>query len=218
MRTPHSNLLRCVRTTALLGSVVLASTSCGEVARTGQSPAYLIVDAVEAASGAVPGQFGSTLSSDVQTLVPATINGQQVRVPTVFGDVGRVTFRLALRNPGSPTSPLGPTTLNEVTISRYRVVFRRADGRNTAGVDIPHGFDGAFTVTVPAGGSAGAGFDLVRIQAKLEPPLRNLVDSGAQNVISTIAEITFFGRDQAGNEVSATGSISITFSDFGDPS
>ena len=43
------------------------------------------------------------------------------------------------------------------------------------------------------------------------------MSGGAQNVISTIAEVTFYGRDQAGNEVSVTGSISVNFSDFGDP-
>ena len=129
-----------------------------------------------------------------------------------------MTLRLGLRNPGAPGSPNTPTALNDVTITRYRVAYRRSDGRNTQGVDVPWGFDGAFTVTVPANGSASAGFDLVRIQAKLEQPLSNLAGGGAQNVISTIAEITFYGRDQAGNEVSVTGSISVNFSDFGDPS
>ena len=46
---------------------------------------------------------------------------------------------------------------------------------------------GTPTVTIPGSGSAGAGFDLVLVQAKLEPPLRNLAGGGAQNVISTIA-------------------------------
>ncbi len=218
MRTPHSNLIQRARMAAYVGAVALASTSCGEVARTGQSPAYLIIESIEAASGAEPTQFGSTLNSDVLTLVDTQIGGQTVKVPTVFNDIGRATFRLALRNPGSPTSPLGPTTLNEVTILRYRVVFRRADGRNTPGVDVPHGFDGAFTVTVPASGTAGAGFDLVRIQAKQEPPLSNMPRGGAQSIISTIAEITFYGRDQVGNEVSVTGAITVNFADFGDPS
>jgi hypothetical protein len=116
-----------------------------------------------------------------------------------------------------PTSPLGPTTLNEITITRYRVNFVRSDGRNTPGVDVPYGFDGAFTLTVPATGSAQAGFDLVRHQAKAEPPLRNLVGGGSARFISTIAEITFFGRDQAGNEVSVTGSINVNFGDWADP-
>lgn len=200
---------------ALIGAVALSAASCGEVARTGQSPAFLIIDSIQGASGADPGAFGSTLSSDVLTNVPGAGN---VRVPTVFADLGRVTLRLAMRNPGSTANPTSPSTLNEVTITRYRVTYRRSDGRNTQGVDVPYGFDGAFTLTIPSGGSAGAGFDLVRVQAKLEPPLRNLANGGAQNVISTIAEVTFYGRDQAGNEVSATGTISVNFSDFGDPS
>ena len=37
-------------------------------------------------------------------------------------------------------------------------------------------------------------------------------------MISTIAEVTFYGRDQAGNEISVTGLLSINFGDFGDPS
>lgn len=204
---------RAVRA-ALIGAVALSAASCGEVARTGQSPAFLIIDSLQGASGADPGTFGSIVSSDVVTNVPTGA----VLIPTVFADLGRVTVRLALRNPGTPGSPTSPSTLNEVTLTRYRVTYRRSDGRNTQGVDVPWGFDGAFTVTVPSGGSASVGFDLVRVQAKLESPLRNLAGGGAQNVISTIAEITFYGRDQAGNEVSVTGSISVNFSDFGDPS
>jgi hypothetical protein len=139
-------------------------------------------------------------------------------VPTIFGDPGRVALRLGLRNPGTTANPTSPSTLNEITVSRYRVQYRRSDGRNVPGVDVPYGFDGAFTGTVSTTGSLTAGFDLVRVQAKIEPPLKNLANGGAQNVISTIAEITFFGRDQAGNEVSVTGSISVNFSDYGDPS
>jgi len=37
-------------------------------------------------------------------------------------------------------------------------------------------------------------------------------------VISTIAHVTFYGKDQNGNEVSVTGSISVNFADWGDPS
>jgi len=191
---------------ALVGAVAVAASSCGEVARTGQSPAFVIIDSIQGASGANPGAFASVLPSDVVT------NG------TVFNDLGQVTMRLAMRNPGTPSNPTSPSTLNEVTITRYRVTYRRSDGRNTQGVDVPYGFDGAFTVTIPAGGSAGAGFDLVRVQAKLEPPLRNLRGSGAQIIISTIADVTFYGSDQAGNEVTVTGSIGVNFSDFADPS
>jgi hypothetical protein len=201
---------------AFIGAAAVGAASCGEVARTGQSPAFLVIEALEGASGADPTRFGTVLASDVVTLVQ--VSGQTTRVPTIFADPGRVVLRLGLRDPGPSTSPNSPSTLNEITILRYRVQYRRSDGRNVQGVDVPYGFDGAFTATVPAGGNLSAGFDLVRVQAKLEPPLANLVNGGAQNVISTIAEVTFFGRDQAGNEVSVTGTISVNFSDFGDPS
>ena len=215
MRSPEM-FVRRAGLAALMGAALLGVAGCGKVARTGQSPAFLIIDSIEGASGADPNNFGTVVASDVVTLVQ--VSGQAQRVPTIFADPGRVQFRLALRNPGSPASPTSPSTLNEITITRYRVQYRRSDGRNVQGVDVPYGFDGAFTATVPAGGSLSAGFDLVRIQAKLEPPLSNLVNFGGQNVISTIAEVTFFGRDQVGNEVSVTGSISVNFSDFGDPS
>ena len=35
---------------------------------------------------------------------------------------------------------------------------------------------------------------------------------------STIAEITFYGRDQAGHDVNTTARISVNFADWGDPS
>ena len=83
---------------------------------------------------------------------------------------------------------------------------------------MPYGFDGAFTVTVPASGTAQGGFDIVRHQSKREPPLSNMRGGGGAQLLTVIAEITFYGRDQAGNEVSVTGSVSINFADFGDPS
>jgi hypothetical protein len=126
-------------------------------------------------------------------------------------------MRIALKNPGTITSPVAPTTLNEVTITRFRVNFVRSDGRNTQGVDVPWGFDGAMTVTIPANGTASGVFDLVRHSMKSEPPLRNLIAGGNARFISTIAEITFFGHDQAGNEVTAVGTMSVNFGDWADP-
>jgi hypothetical protein len=202
---------QCVGVLAMAGAA-LASAGCGKVAGTGQAPSYLIVASIQGASGAEPGEFGTILNSDVQTLVNQTINGQQVRVPTIFSDIGEVTFRLGLKNPESPT---GPSELNSITINRYRVVYRRADGRNVQGVDVPYSFDGAFTVTVS--GDTTAGFDLVRIQAKMESPLANLVSNGGGLAISAIAEVTFYGADQAGNQVMATANIGVNFSDWGDP-
>jgi hypothetical protein len=101
-----------------------------------------------------------------------------------------------------------------VTFTRYRVAYRRADGRNTPGVDVPYPFDSAATFTVGEE-DVTVTFQLVRHTAKEEAPLRAL--SNNATIIQTIAEVTFYGRDQAGNEVSATGNIGIAFGNFGDP-
>ena len=196
---------------------VASSASCaGDLARTGRSPVFLIVDNISAASGADAGTFSSLLNSDVLTLVEQTVNGVVVRVPTIFNDTGRATLRIALKNPGTIAVPTTPTTINEVTITRYRVDFKRTDGRNERGVDVPYGFDGGTTVTVGAQGVV-VGFDMVRHTMKSEPPLRNLINAGGLRQINTLAEITFYGRDQAGNEISVTAVISVNFADFGDP-
>ena len=101
-----------------------------------------------------------------------------------------------------------------MTISRYRVVYRRTDGHNTPGVDVPFPFDSAITFTVTADGGS-TGFNLVRHSAKQEAPLASLAFN--PDLINTIADVTFYGQDQAGNDVSATGSIGIDFGNFGDP-
>lgn len=191
--------------------------ACGPAGLGGRSPAALVIDVLEASSGAAPDRFGHVLFSDVETLVEMDEEGQRVRRATVVADAGRATFRLTLRNPGLPASPLAPSPLNEITVTRYRVRFFRADGRNLPGVDVPHAFDGALTLTVPASGQVAGTFTLVRPQAKLEPPLAALRRGGAARLISAVAEVAFFGRDQAGHEVDAAGLLSVHFGDFDDP-
>ena len=138
-------------------------------------------------------------------------------VATVFQDAGRATFHLALKDPGSAGLPTSPSSANTVSFTRYRVEYRRADGRNTPGVDVPYGFDGGMAVAI-AGENASVGqLTLVRAQAKEEAPLRALIGGGGARTISTIAEVTFYGTDQAGRAVSVTGHINIDFSDWSDP-
>ena len=196
------------RGTALtIALATVLSTSCGDTVRQGTGNSFLILNALEGASGAEPTEFGGTLQSDVVTVVEEN--------PTIFSDVGRARFALGLKDPGSSAAPNAPTQFDFITIDRYRVRFIRADGRNVPGVDVPYGFDGAITVTV-AGGETAAGFEIVRHAMKLESPLAALAFNGV--IITTIAEVTFYGRDQAGHEVSVTGRITVDFGNFGDPS
>jgi hypothetical protein len=202
---------------ALAFSCAAALAACGKGLPPGTSSSYLILDSIEAASGAKPNEFAGVLSSDVLTFIKTTIDGQEVRVPTIFADNAQATFRLALKDPGAQTQPNLPTSTNFITITRYRVEYIRSDGRQTQGVDVPYSFDGAMTLTVGDVQVSG-GLNLVRIQAKQEAPLSGLAAGGGANVISTIARITFYGRDQAGREVSVTGQIGVNFADWGDPS
>lgn len=204
-------------TAALLAAAALTTSACGEVARTGRSPGYLIIDSLEGAAGIKPDEFVGNVLSDVITNIKVKIGETETLVPTVFNDVGRGTFRIGLKNPGPAAQPTAPSPLNAITITRYRIVFKRTDGRNTQGVDVPYAVDGGMTITVPSNGTAQGIFDLVRHAAKAEAPLRALRGNGGAQLISTIADITFFGADQSGNEVSVTGSLSVTFGDFGDP-
>ena len=114
------------------------------------------------------------------------------------------------------TNPTGPTSNNAITVNRYRVTSRRSDGRNTPGVDVPYAFDGAVTFTVTPGDEQTVPFNLVRVQAKAEAPLSALRGNGGAMVISTLADVTFYGRDQAGRDVSVTGTIGVNFADWAD--
>lgn len=185
-----------IRLAGVLTLIVLSS-SCGDVTRQGTASTFLIVRSLTA-DGA------SVLNSDVLTVVGGA--------PTILDDAGSVTFGLGLKDPGSANSPNVPTQNNWITVNRYHVTFVRTDGRNTPGVDVPYAFDGAFTALVS--GDTSVGFTWVRHQAKGEAPLAALARNGL--VISTIAQITFYGHDQTGREVSATGQMSINFANFGD--
>lgn len=188
----------------LLTGTVSLGTGCSQTVRQGQSPAYLVLQRLEAAAGGeqAASTFSTVLRSDVRTK------------GSIFEDSGSVSLRLALRD---ITNPTGPTTNNLVTLSRYRVEFRRTDGRNTPGEDVPYAFEGAMTMTVGEQVTSGV-FTLVRAQAKLERPLITLVGTnGGALLISTIADVTFFGKDQTGRDVTVSGSISVNFADWADP-
>jgi hypothetical protein len=186
--------------------LILASVSCGSLTRQGTSSSYLIVTSLEAAPGGVTaGTFGSVLLSDVIVVKDG--------VASIYSDQGRVTFGLGLKDPGPSTSPATPTQNNFITVNRYHVRYIRADGHNIEGVDVPYAFDDAFTVTVS--GDTTAGFTAVRNQAKQEAPLAALALNPI--VVSTLAEVTFYGHDQTGREVSAVGNLSVSFANFADP-
>jgi hypothetical protein len=173
-------------------AALAVSISCGDVVRSSDSPTMLSIDSIRPS-----GTFASTLMSDVIT--EGTMNR----------DIARATVSAIMKN-----VTVAPTTNNDVTLKRYHVTYRRSDGRNVEGVDVPFAFDGAVTSTIPAGGSATFDFEIVRPLAKAEAPLIQL--RSGTTALSTIAEVTFFGTDQTGNDLSVTGSVLIEFANFSD--
>ncbi len=148
------------------------------------------------------------------TVAGGTSFGNPLTKGGIYEDNGRVTLQLAMKD---VTNPTGPTANNLITLNRYRVEFRRTDGRNTPGEEVPYAFDGAMGLTVGEQ-AVSVVFTLVRAQAKLEKPLVTLVgNNGGALLISTIADVTFFGKDQTGRDVTVTGSMSINFADWADP-
>jgi len=179
---------------ALAGAVAL-SVSCGDLVRQGHSPVMLVVESL------VDGNGNHTLRSDV--LVAGAI----------VNDLATASLRIQLKDQGSLGVVASPTLTNQVVIDRYRVEYRRADGHNTPGVDVPYTFDSALTQTITEDGDDVI-FQIVRHVAKAEAPLAALSPSG--NIISTIATVTFYGHDLAGNDISTSANMGIDFADFAD--
>ena len=174
-----------------IAALVVSAAACGEFTRQGRAPVVVVVDRLSTQDGQ------GTLLSDVVTK------------NSTFNDMAKVEMSLVSKDPGTGS---GPSDLNAVTITRYRVEYRRTDGRNLQGTDVPYAFDSALTFTVS--GSQGSSFQIVRHTAKSEAPLKAL---GVNNdIISTIAYVTFYGHDQAGNDVSATATMGIDFGNFAD--
>ena len=191
--TRRSMRMRSVMGLVFLVAAAAGTISCGDVVRLSQSPMMLVVGSLSAGTANT-----NTFNSDV-----ISSSG------SVTDDVGSASLTVIQKDVTAPVS-----TNNDVTITRYHVVYRRADGRSTPGVDVPFPFDGAATVTIPANTSGSVTFELVRHVAKKETPLVQLVND--VNVLSAIADVTFYGQDQVGNELSATGSILINFLNLGD--
>jgi hypothetical protein len=142
-------------------------------------------------------------------------------VDPVFNDNATLNFESVPKNPRGLT--LGQ--FNDVFLERYEVLYLRSDGRNQEGVDVPFRITGPLATLVPAGGTAAASIIIVRHQAKIEPPLRNLrgvfpasgtLQTGGAGILSIVAEITVHGRTTSGEAVQASGRLQINFADFAD--
>jgi len=126
---------------------------------------------------------------------------------TVINCVTTVSLTARSKNPVVPSG-----AAEDVRVTRYTISYQRSDGRNVEGLDVPYTFSGNMTLLVPTSAdSVEFSLDLVRHQAKLEPPLINI--QGTQ-LITMFANLTVFGETISGKAVSAKGSVQVTFADY----
>ena len=138
----------------------------------------------------------------------------------VFNDQVEVAIAVRFKNPNVETIPSIP---NAVIIDRYEVSYRRSDGRGVEGQDVPFRISGNTTAAfdVKSSGTDPLILEVVRLQAKLEPPLRNLVSvtsnagGGGGLVVTMFADITLHGHTISGQAVQANGTLQIDFANFG---
>jgi hypothetical protein len=84
-------------------------------------------------------------------------------------------------------------------------------------VDVPYAISGNIAVEVISGAAVTIPIEVVRRQAKVEPPLLILAGgNGGGAVLTVFAEITLHAVTTIGQTMTATGRVQIDFADFGD--
>lgn len=172
----------------------LAASGCvPEWAQQGESPEYLLMTGINS---------GTPINSDVRIS-----NG------TVCPDLVPLRVENHQRNPLNTDASFR----SDIVIERYDVRYFRSDGRSTEGVDVPFRITGNVAQEIQAGASATLNLEIVRRQAKLEPPLRNLIDLGGAQVVTMFAEVTLHARSTVQQTTNtATARVQIDFADFAD--
>ncbi len=179
--------------------LLAAAVVSGALGLAGCSAAYVEGDAASVLLVIQNIAAGAPVLSDVRGTGGLIVNCQVT-----------MTLSAQAKNPNSPAS-----LSEDVRVSRYDVAYRRSDGRGVQGLDVPYSISGNMTAFVESGGGSttDVAIDLVRHQAKLEPPLSNIV--GLQ-VVTMFADVTLFGQTLSGKAMTARGSAQVTFADFAD--
>jgi hypothetical protein len=189
--TPSRALVRRLAPFAVLAALALPACTA-DYAQDGEAPVLLIMQSVN---------DGLPMDSDVRIS-----NGG------ICPDGVSLTLAAQGKN---PNVTLG--AIQNVYAERYEVEYFRSDGRGTEGVDVPYRISGNMSALVASTGTTSVTIEVVRRQAKVEPPLSNLTGGGGPLVVTMFAQITVHGRTAAGQATNAAvGRVHIDFADFGD--
>jgi hypothetical protein len=197
---PWRKAMKAVKVCGVVALGALAMGGCTpDWATNGNSPVVLLMTAIN---------DGTPLQSDV-----ALSNG----------GVCRDTVPLRLENHFKNPNVASTGFRHDFTVERYEVHYFRSDGRNVEGVDVPFAITGNVSQEVIEDSAATLRLEVVRLQAKLEPPLINLVQVGPGQggggglVVTMFADITLHARTTTGDVLNpVSGRLQIDFANFGD--
>lgn len=171
------------------------------------------------AMGACTPEWAQNGNSDVVLLMTAINDGQPLDSDVVISTGGVcpdiVPLRLEnhFKNPGVTNTGFR----HDFTVERYEIHYYRSDGRGVEGVDVPFSITGNLAQEVIEENAATLNLEVVRRQAKLEPPLLNLVTGGGAIIVTMFADITLHARTTTGNITnSVSARLQIDFANFGD--
>jgi hypothetical protein len=149
---------------------------------------------------------------DINTSNGDYLNSDVLQSDGVFEDSAQITILNWDKNPEYTTSTFN--VYNDVILKQYEVRYFRTDGRNVEGVDVPYRITGPLSGVVARNSRTTISIEIVRHQAKEEPPLRNLRGGGALNMITCIAEIAVYGETYNGETLKTTAQLQVNFADF----
>ena len=176
---------------AVGAALALAMAGCGaDYVEDSRAPVYLQIQSING---------GAQLDSDVR-------NGEFSSF--VCENEVDVAVTVLNKNPNGPTA-----ASSSVQLESYEIRYTRTDGRGTEGIDVPYRITGNLALTVEVGGDATFPLEVVRRQAKLDPPLNNISQT---TIVTVSAQVTLYGKTVAGERLSASGRFQIDFADFGD--
>jgi hypothetical protein len=185
--------MRIAGTVAAAMALALGGCGTADYVTDSQASVLLIVAAINE---------GSVLDSEVRF-------GSGTGNEFICEDEVEVALAVRNKNPNAPA----PRVTGAVLVNGYEVRYFRTDGRSQEGIDVPYRITGSLSagVDVATSGTSDVIIEVVRRQAKLEPPLSNIEQSA---ILTIMAEVTIFGETVSGDRVSGSGRLQIDFADF----
>jgi hypothetical protein len=163
--------------------------------------------------------FAENGNSQVTLILTAINDGapldSDVRISTgaICPDLVTVRLENHFKNPNVTDTGFR----HDLIVERYEVHYLRSDGRGVEGVDVPFSLTGNLAALVPEEGESTFSLEVVRRQAKVEPPLGNLTGGGGAFVVTMFADITLHARTATGEVANpVTGRLQLDFADFAD--